>query len=193
MSGENELAVYQSKDGSIELGVRVDQDTVWLMQKQIARLFATQRPAITKHLGNIFKEGELVQKSVCSILEHTAPDGKVYRTKYYNLDAIISVGYRVNSKKATLFRIWATKVLKQHIVSGYTLNKDRLGNLENLYRYMKDTLTVTSMNINRLRIDSARQKDLAVLAEDIDAIKSELDALKKKLKKAEQAQGKHVR
>jgi len=179
---KSEMVVYQSADGSIELGVRVEQDTVWLTQKQIAGLFATQRPAITKHLGNIFRGGELSEKSVCSILEHTAADGKVYSTKYYNLDAIISVGYRVNSKKATQFRIWATQVLKKHIVEGYTLNKDRLGNLENLYRYMKDTLTVTSMNINRLRIDSARQKDLAVLAEDIDKIKNELDSLRKGLK-----------
>jgi len=87
-----------------------------LTQEQISLLFGTQRPAITKHLNNILKEGELKKKSVSSILEHTAKDGKKYKTKFYNLDAIISVGYRVNSKRATQFRVWATKTLKDYFV-----------------------------------------------------------------------------
>ena len=85
-----------------------------------------QRPAITKHLSAIFKSGELQRSSVCSILEHTAEDGKMYKTAFYNLDAIISVGYRVNSKRATQFRIWATQVLKKHLVEGYTVNQKLL-------------------------------------------------------------------
>ena len=104
----------------------LDKDTLWLNQAQIARLFGTQRPAITKHLNNVFKCKELNEKAVCSILEHTADDGKKYATKFYNLDAVISVGYRVNSARATQFRIWASGVLKEHILSGYTLNQKRL-------------------------------------------------------------------
>jgi death-on-curing family protein len=120
-----EIIIYKAKDGP-RLDVRLEQETVWLTQKRIALLFGTQRPAITKHLKNIFKEGELRENSVCSILEHTAADGKKYKTAFYNLDAIIPVGYRVNSKRATQFRIWATKTLKQHLIKGYTISEKRL-------------------------------------------------------------------
>ena len=128
LSAQDQIIIYKSKDKSIQLEVRLDldKDTLWLNQAQIARLFGTQRPAITKHLNNVFKCKELNEKAVCSILEHTADDGKKYATKFYNLDAVISVGYRVNSARATQFRIWATGVLKEHILSGYTLNQKRL-------------------------------------------------------------------
>lgn len=120
------IVLYKTVDGKIELDIQVSEETVWLTQDQIAVLFGTQRPAITKHLGNIFKSGELNQKSVSSILERTARDGKIYKTKFYNLDAILSVGYRVNSRRATQFRIWANKVLKEYLVKGYALNEKRL-------------------------------------------------------------------
>src|SRR3989344_7791453 len=119
---KGEIVIYQSAKGpSIE--VKLQSDLIWLTQLQIALLFGVNRPAITKHLGNILKEKELDEKSVSSILEHTASDGKKYETKFYNLDAIISVGYRVNSKKATQFRIWATKTLRNYLVKGYTINE----------------------------------------------------------------------
>ena len=126
MQSKGEIAIYQTKDKIVRLEVKLERETVWITQKQIAQLFGTQRPAITKHLHNIFKAKELQEDSVCSILEHTARDGKVYSTKYYNLDAIISVGYRVNSTRATQFRIWATNVLRKHLIDGYTLNEERL-------------------------------------------------------------------
>jgi len=113
------MEIYQSEDGALQLSVPMQQDTVWLSQAQMAQLFGTKRPAITKHLGNIFKAGELAMGTVCSNLEHTAADGKTYKTQFYNLDAIISVGYRVNSVSATRFRQWATQTLKQHLVQGY--------------------------------------------------------------------------
>jgi prophage maintenance system killer protein len=122
----DELKVYQSEDGSLELNIMIKNDSIWLSQGQMAELFDTKRPAITKHLSNIFKSGELDKESTCSILEHMADHGQKYKTQIYNLDAIISVGYRVSSKKATRFRQWATKTLKQHLVSGYTLNDKRL-------------------------------------------------------------------
>ena len=121
-----QIQLYTSADGQITLEVTQDADTLWLTQAQIAELFGTKRPAITKHLGNIFKSGELNEDSTCSILEHVAEHGQIYKTKHYNLDAIISVGYRVNSTQATRFRIWATRILKQHLVEGYTLNQRRL-------------------------------------------------------------------
>lgn len=113
---DNEIIIYQP-DEALALDVRVEDETVWLTQQQIADLFGTKRPAITKHLSNIFKSGELEADSVRSILEHTAADGKVYRTQFYNLDAILSVGYRVNSKNATMFRRWANKVLREYAFS----------------------------------------------------------------------------
>lgn len=106
-----------------KLEVRLVDETVWLTQQQIAELFGTKRPAITKHLSNIFKSGELDENSVRSILEHTAADGKIYKTQFYNLDAILSVGYRVNSRNATIFRQWANKVLKEYLLRGYAINQ----------------------------------------------------------------------
>jgi len=122
----SEIIIYTAKDGHIQLKINLAHDTLWLSQQQIADLFGTQRQAITKHLKNIFILGELAENAVCSILEHTAEDGKKYKTKFYSLDAVISVGYRVNSSQATQFRIWATQVLKEHLIQGYTIHKPRL-------------------------------------------------------------------
>ena len=120
-----EIVLYQPDD-DIRLEVRLDKETVWLTQQQIADLFGVKQPAVSKHLSNIFKEGELDKNSVYSILEYTATDGKVYNTQFYNLDAILSVGYRVNSKNATLFRRWATSVLKEYLLRGYSVNQQLL-------------------------------------------------------------------
>lgn len=116
-----QIILYKNK-----LEVRLEEDTVWLTQKQMAELFDTERSVITKHLGNVFNTGELVKNSVCAFFAHTANDGKTYQTQFYNLDAIISVGYRVNSVRGTQFRIWATNVLRKHLVDGYTINEKRL-------------------------------------------------------------------
>ena len=114
----------QEKDKGIQ--VKYEKETLWMTQKAIAELFNVQRPAITKHLTNIFNEQELDKNAVCSKMEHTAEDGKKYQTDYYNLDAIISVGYRVNSVRATQFRRWATNILKTFTVQGYVLDKERM-------------------------------------------------------------------
>jgi len=131
---KGEIVIYKTPQGP-QLNVTLEKQTVWLTQAQIALLFDIQRPAVTKHTRNIFNEGELKENSVCSILEHTATDGKKYKTAFYNLDAIISIGYRVNSKRATQFRIWATNVLRSHIVEGYTINRNRV--VENYGMFMK--------------------------------------------------------
>lgn len=123
MDTNNEIILYQP-DETMKLEVRLENETVWLTQQQITDLFGTKRPAITKHLANIYKSGELEENSTCSILEHMGNDGNQrYTTKYYNLDAILSVGYRVNSRNATLFRIWVTQVLKDHLLRGYSVNQ----------------------------------------------------------------------
>ena len=131
MSTKDELTeflLYTTPNGNVKVEIFFRNENIWLTQKRMAKLFGVQRPAITKHLNNIFKEGELDEKSVSSILEHTAEDGKNYQTKYYNLDTIISVGYRVNSSQATQFRIWATERLKEFLIKGFILDDDRLKN-----------------------------------------------------------------
>jgi hypothetical protein len=126
MSGQNQFLLYTAPDGAVKVEVFFKDETVWLTQKALAELFGVDRSVITKHLRNIFKEGELSEDSVCANIAHTATDGKNYQTRYYNLDAIIAVGYRVNSYQATRFRIWATKTLREFIVKGFVLDDERL-------------------------------------------------------------------
>ncbi|RTY89710.1 cell filamentation protein Fic [Flavobacterium sp. RSP46] len=147
--------LYTAPSGEIRVDVLLQNESVWLSQKAIAELFGVQRPAITKHLGNIFDSGELEENSVSSILEHTAEDGKIYPTKFYNLDAIISVGYRVNSTKATQFRIWATQTLKEYIIKGFVLDDNRLKQGQAIFGkdYFKELLQrVRSIRANERRI-----------------------------------------
>ena len=142
---ENKIIIYQTEDGQTQIDVRLENETVWLTQKQIAELFGTKRPAITKHLKNIYASEELDEGSTCSILEHMGNEGKqTYSTKYYNLDVILSVGYRVNSKNATRFRQWANSVLKQYLVKGYAVNerihKEQIGELRQLVGMLGRTI-----------------------------------------------------
>ena len=122
----DDLQIYQSDDGALLLDVTVKEDTVWLSQNQLCELFGRDRTVITKHVNNVFKEGELDKDAVSAKRAHTADDGKIYQVQHYNLDVIISVGYRVKSKQGVRFRQWATKTLKQHLLSGYSLNEKRL-------------------------------------------------------------------
>jgi len=125
-----EIILYQTSNSQISLEVRYEQETIWLTQNQIADLFGTKRPAITKHLANIYKSGELTENSTCSILEHMGKSGvQKYKTQYYNLDVILSVGYRVNSINATQFRIWANQILKDYLLRGHAIN-NRFENIE---------------------------------------------------------------
>lgn len=120
------VVIYQSKNGALTFKTDHVNETIWLTQDQMTELFDVQKAAISKHLKNIFDSEELQEKSAVSILETTARDKKTYKVKHFNLDAVISVGYRVNSKKATHFRQWATKTLKEHIQKGYTINRHRI-------------------------------------------------------------------
>jgi len=155
---KNSLVIYQAKSGAIEFRGDFSHETIWATQAQIAQLFSVQRPAITKHFLNIFTSGELDEKSVCSILEHTAGDGKKYKTQYYNLDAIISVGYRINSKTATEFRKWATKTLREHIIKGYTLNKKVI--LKNYDQFLKNVADIQVLLPAHIALDPKTILDL---------------------------------
>ena len=157
---KTDLIVFRPQGAGVSVEVKLKDETVWLRQEQIAVLFGTQRPAITKHLSNIFKSNELERDSVCSILEHTAADGKVYKTTFYNLDVIISVGYRVNSSKATQFRIWATSVLKQHLIQGYSVNEKRLKEQSTNLKALQKTVQMLADLANRKALTSEEAKGL---------------------------------
>jgi hypothetical protein len=131
--GFHEVLLYTTPNGKVKVEMFLHNETIWLTQQKIADLFGVQRPAVTKHLKNIFKTGELHDEAVSSILEHTASDGKIYTTQFYSLDAIISVGYRVNSTQATHFRIWATERLKEYIIKGFAMDDERLKNPNNIF------------------------------------------------------------
>ena len=154
--GNSQIVLYQPNETiSIEVKLDVEYDTVWLTQQQIADLFGVKQPAISKHLNNIFREGALDKNSVHSILEYTATDGKVYKTQFYNLDAILSVGYRVNSINATAFRRWATGVLKEHLLRGYSVNQQFLA----IQRQMDIRFDEQYRRLSRLEDVQARQQE----------------------------------
>ncbi len=121
-----QIEIYTTADGQARLSVALERESVWLTQAQLCELFGRERSVITKHIRNLFAEGELARDSVCAKFAHTAADGKTYQVDYYNLDVIISVGYRVKSPRGVQFRQWATRVLREHLVQGYTLNQQRL-------------------------------------------------------------------
>jgi len=162
---KGEIIIYKTSKKEAELKVKLERESVWLTQNQIALLFGTQRPAITKHFNNIFKTGELLKSSVSSILEHTALDGKTYKTRFYNLDAIISVGYRVNSQRATQFRIWATKILKQYLIAGYAINEKRLLEAKNKFNELREAVLFLQKQSHKELLQGQTMEILNLLAD----------------------------
>lgn len=173
MAKESEIIFYQDDNGIVKIEVFYHGETFWMTQKKISEFFGVQRPAITKHLTNIFESGELSEESVSSILEHTADDGKKYKTTFYNLDAIIAVGYRINSNKATKFRIWATKVLNEFITKGFVLDDERLKQGKH---FGKDYFDELLERIREIRASERRfyQKITDIYALSIDYDNSDL-------------------
>lgn len=136
----SQITIYKTEDGDVNLQVKIENETVWLTQDQMADLFDKGRTTITEHIQNIFKEGELVEKAVSREFRRTGSDGKDYSVKHYNLDVIISVGYRVKSLRGTQFRIWATQRLKEYIIKGFTLDDERLKQGGQKARYFQELL-----------------------------------------------------
>lgn len=160
-----EFLLYTTPNGKVKVEIFLRNENIWLTQAKIAELFDVERSVITKHLKNIFESGELSEKSVSAKIAHTASDGKIYKTTFYNLDAIISVGYRVNSSRATHFRIWATERLKEYIIKGFTMDDERLKNPNNIFG--KDYFEEQLARIRDIRSDERRlyQKITDIYAE----------------------------
>jgi hypothetical protein len=140
MKDDNQITIYETEDGHARIDVRFENENVWLTQEQMAALFDKGRTTITEHIQNAFKEGELDENSVCREFRRTGSDGKDYSVKHYNLDVIISVGYRVKSLRGTQFRIWATQRLREYIIKGFTLDDERLKQQGGRNRYFEELL-----------------------------------------------------
>jgi len=182
MENRGEIVIYKSNEGNTEIEVKLDKDTVWLTQKQIAELFFTERSVISKHLNNTFRTGELEEKSNVQKMHIANSDKPV---QLYNLDCVISVGYRVNSKRATQFRIWATNVLKNHIVKGYTVKYDRINNLEQSIELVKESFQLTKYRLEKFLInigELARRDVVNSIDDKIDKLRNDYDSLVKTLK-----------
>ncbi len=165
MESKRQIILYKNR-----FEVRLKKETVWLDTHQIASLFDVNRPAIVKHINNIYKSGELNKKSTCSILERVAADGKKRKMNLYNLDLIISVGYRVNSTQATQFRIWATNVLKRHLIDGYTINEKRLKSADYKYKELQKSLRLLSNVIVLEKISDETKGLVQVITEYSQAL-----------------------
>jgi len=162
---KGEIIIFETSGKEIELKVRLEKESVWLSLNQIAELFGTDKSGVSRHIKNIFKSGEVKQTSVVAKIATTASDGKTYNVDYYNLDVILSVGYRVNSKKATQFRIWATDVLKRYILDGYTVNEKRL--LETQENFKKLQLTIEFLKRkSRAKMLKGQEKEILDLLAD---------------------------
>ena len=188
---ENKIVLYKSPTGNIDLKVSFDGKTVWLSQKQIAELFSTTKQNISLHTNNIFKENELVKDSVVKEFFTTASDGKKYKTKFYSLDVIISVGYRVSSIKATQFRIWATKVLKNYLVKGYAINQKRILEQKKIFEDFKKTVDFVTSKSKLSQLKSETDSLLSLISDYTNSIylltkyddhKLKLDGLTKKVR-----------
>ena len=166
MDKNKEIAIYKSKDGKIELEVKLEKDTAWLTQKQMLELFQTSKQNISLHTHNIFKEKELSQKQVVKDSLTTASDGKQYKTRYYNLDVVISIGYRIKSKRGTDFRIWATNTLRQFIVNGYALNEKRLKTQETKIKELQNTIGVMAHVVDQRKLESDEAVSLLKVISD---------------------------
>lgn len=156
---ENKIEIYLAKSG-IEVKVKIEQETVWLDAHLIARLFSVNRPAIVKHIQNIYKSNELLEDSTCSILEQVALDGKRRKMNVYNLDIIISVGYRVNSKEATQFRQWATQRLKDYLVKGYAINEIRLQEATSKFQDLNNAVKLAAKAVNMSTLTTGEAKGI---------------------------------
>ena len=139
-NNRGEIVIYKTAKNEVRLDVRLEAETVWLTQKQMAFLFDKDIRTVNEHAKNIFIEGELKEKSVIRNFRITASDGKKYDTNFYNLDVIISIGYRIKSRRGTQFRIWATKTLKNHLIKGYTINEKRLLEARGKFRELQTTI-----------------------------------------------------
>ncbi len=162
---KGEIIIYQTSKKEVGLKVRLEKDTVWLDAHQISELFNIDRTVIVKHIRNVYKTDELAEKATCAKIAQVAADGKIRKMNTYNLDMIISIGYRVNSKNATQFRVWATKVLRQHILQGYTINENRLLEARDKFRELQTAVSFLQNKAQKKQLKGQEKEILNLLAD----------------------------
>jgi len=172
---KGEIIIYSSKGGKAGLKVKLQQETVWLSQTQMCELFDKNKRTISEHIRNIFKEGELIENSVVRKFRTTAKDNKLYLTNYYNLDIIISVGYRVKSHRGTQFRIWASHVLKDHLIKGYSINEKRLKEQNTRFAELQETVKFMGRLVRKKELDKTEAAGLLHVITDYSHALSILD------------------
>ena len=181
---KSEIAIYRPKSGEIEFKVKLGKDTVWLSLDQIAKIFDRDKSVISRHLRNIFKEKELSKNSVVAKIATTAADGKTYQVEFYNLDAIISVGYRVNSQKATQFRIWATGVLRKYLLNGYVVNERQILEARGKFEELRNAISFLQKK-SKEKLLKGQEKEILNLLADYSKTLTLLERYdKKSLKKS---------
>ena len=148
------IEIYKVENGETEISVKLEDETVWLSLNQMVKLFQRDKSVISRHISNIFKEKELDRNSVVAKNATTAKDGKVYQVDYYNLDVIISVGYRIKSQRGTQFRIWANKVLKDYLIKGYIINEKRLAQEKNQLKELQESVKILGKVLNYRQLDN---------------------------------------
>lgn len=191
INNKGEIIIYKDSSGP-EIQVKLEKGTVWLDAHLIAQLFNINRSAIVKHINNIYKTSELNKKSTCSILEQVAADGKIRKMNLYNLDMIISVGYRVNSNRATQFRIWATKTIKQHLIKGYTINEKRLLQARDKFKELQETISFLQQKAKHELLAGQEQGILNLLANYSKTLTLLEQYDKEKLSLVKKAKGKFI-
>jgi transcriptional regulator CtsR len=172
---KGEIVIYQTEDGQTSLEVNLVEDTVWLSLNHVVALFDRDKSVISRHIKNIFREGELDKKSVVAKYATTASDGKTYQVEYFNLDVIISVSYRVKSQRGTQFRIWANKILKDYIIKGYALNEKRLQSQIEKYEALKQSIKLIDNIIDRKLISTSESEGLLKVISDFSYALDTLD------------------
>ncbi len=198
MSKQNQLIIYQTEDGKVKIETHFENETIWLSTGQIAELFQRDRTVITKHIRNIFKEGELEKEVVSANFAHTIQHGAIEgktqtkNVKYYNLDVIIAVGYRVNSKRGTDFRIWANQILKDYLIKGYAINQQRLQKQVKQLNELKETIKILGNTLEYKELTSNESKGLLKIISDYSYALEILDQYDYQTLKIENTSGKEV-
>ena len=162
----SEIKIYKTSKGNTSIEVKLEKDTVWLNLNQITKLFERDKSVISRHINNVFKEGELERSSVVAKIATTAKDRKIYQVDYFNLDVIISVGYRIKSKRGTEFRIWATQILKEYLVKDYVLNQEKLQKQNKQLNDLKETVKILSKTVNYKELTDDESKGLLKIISD---------------------------
>ncbi len=162
----SKIEIYQIDDGNTEISVNLDNDTVWLNLNQIVELFHRDKSVISRHINNVFKENELIRNSVVAKNATTAKDGKIYQVDYYNLDVIISVGYRIKSARGTQFRIWANKILKDYLIKGYSINEERLSQQNEQLKELQESVKILGNVLNYKELSNDESVGLLKIISD---------------------------